>query len=286
MSGRKSPIIFDTSGLNALVDETESHLIQRALAIGFRVRLTETNVCEVAATKDSDRRMQLLKLCRHLIFAGESINPYNEILQLLSRAHAANRRMFDWRTVDVRSPELEEEIARPTFLGTQELADEVRRDNRLSNRQFQEMWQDARAKFSAELREQGPISVDKVFEALADVNSPMWRLAGSIYKTTTGIALEAAEARAFIEACPPAKAMLYANCVGQYQWGVKNTNETSLYRAGRLDVFAAAYLPYCERFVTRDLGQYEALKLVANRAGLATEVCTYADFRRGLLLAA
>jgi hypothetical protein len=58
------------------------------------------------------------------------------------------------------------------------------------------------------------------------------------------------------------------------------------YKAGRLDLFSAAYLPYCDRFVTDDAGQYKALRLVADEARLPTDVCTYTDFRRGLLLAA
>lgn len=286
MLQRRSCIIFDASGLNALADDPESRVIVSTLGIGFKVLLTETNICEVAATKDAERRMQLLNLCRYLIHDGEGINPFHEIVQLLARAHAANPLQFDWRAVDVRWPELEDEIARRRILGTQELADEVRIDNRLSNKEFQDMWQDARVKFEADLKGQGPISVDGVFEALADANSPLWRLAANIYARTTGIELTGAKAKTLAEACPPMRAILYANIVAQYQWGLKNTNGPSLLRAGRLDIFAATYLPYCDRFITKDPGQYHALRLVAEKASLMTEVCMYADFRRGFLIAA
>jgi hypothetical protein len=46
----------------------------------------------------------------------------------------------------------------------------------------------------------------------------------------------------------------------------------------------AAYLPYCETFVTRDSGQYAALNLAAERAGLSTKTLTYGDWRKQLLV--
>jgi len=79
---------------------------------------------------------------------------------------------------------------------------------------------------------------------------------------------------------------LLANCVGQYHWGLKDAMEEARYKAGMLDLFMATYLPYCDRFITNDRGQYNALMLVAERAGLATEVCLHADFRREFLIAA
>ena len=285
---RRSRIIFDTSGLNALADDPESQLIAKGLSVGFQVRVSETNICEVVATSKAERRLRLLDLCRHLIHAGEGINPYHEILQQLSRAHAANPSGFDWRRVDVRWPELEAEIARREFLEDAELADEVRTDNRSSNKQFLEMWRDARVKFEPVLRAEGAeaISVTAAFEVLEAEGGPLWRLAANIYKTTTGIELSETEAKSFVDACPPAKAMLLANCVGQYHWGLKDAMEDARYKAGRLDLFMATYLPYCDRFITKDPGQYNALGLVAERAGLATEVCMYADFRDGFLIAA
>jgi len=286
MSARRCTVIFDACGLNRLADGPEWKLIREALGSGVRVRLTETSICELAATGDEVRRCELLQLCRHLICTGDVLVPYHEILQRHCQTHAADHHIFDWRTVDVRCPELEEEIARPTFLGAQEFADEVRADNRLSNKDFQEMWRDARVEFGSELRELGPVPVEDLFKALDDTNDPLWRLAANIYQRTTGIETRGADAQKFVEACPPVKAMLFANCVGQYELGLDPINRMERYKAGRLDLFSAAYLPYCDRFVTDDAGQYKALRLVADEARLPTDVCTYTDFRRGLLLAA
>jgi hypothetical protein len=281
-----SAIIFDTSGLNALADDTESALIIKSLSIGCSVRLTETNICEVVGTSDRERRMKLLDLCKHLVHAGAAIVPYNEILRRMTRAHTANPSRFDWRLVDVRCPEIEEEIARQRFIGDADFSNDVKVDNRASNKEFEAMWREARAIFEPELKAgPEPISVTAVFEVLETEGSPLWQLAADIYKTTTGREINRSEAKAFADVCPPVKAMLFAGCVGQYHWGVKDAKEEARYKAGRLDLFSATYLSFCDRFITNDSGQYNALRLTAERAGLSAEVCMYEEFRRGFLIA-
>jgi hypothetical protein len=185
----------------------------------------------------------------------------------------------------VRWPELEEEIARRTFITNGELAKDVKADNRSSNKQFQEMWRDARANFQSELKAE-PVSVTAVFEALEKEGSPLWQLAADIYESAAGRELSRNEAKAYVNSCPPAKAMLFASCIGQYHWGLKSTQEEAQYKAGRLDLFSATYLPFCDRFITNDSGQCNALSLTAKRAESLTEVCMYEEFRRGFLIAA
>lgn len=282
-----SSIIFDTSGLNALADDPESCLIVKSLNVGFQMRLSETSVCEVMGTSKPERRMQLLDLCKSLIGTGEAIVPYHEIVQRMARAHAGNPKTFDWRQVDIRWPELEEELARRTFLGDEELAIGIRADNKALNKRFIEMWREAFTKFEPQLKADGePIPVATVFEGGEDEGGPLWQLAADIYEKATGRELSRSEAKAFAQACPPARAMLIAGCVGQYHWGLGDAKEDGRYKAGGLDLFSATYLPLCDRFITSDVGQYNALILTAKEAGLTTEVCMYAEFRRVLLIAA
>jgi hypothetical protein len=278
--------MFDTSGLNALADDPESRLIVKSMNLGFHVRLSETSVCEVVGTSKPQRRLQLLNLCTSLVRTGEAIVPYHEILKLMAREHAANAR-FDWLRVDVRWPELEDELARRTFLEDEELASGVKADNKALNKRFIEMWREALTRFEPQLKAEGePISVATVFETVKDEGSPLWQLAADIYKTATGRELSRSEAKAFVDVCPPAKAMLFAGCVGQYHWGIGDAKEDNRYKAGGLDLFSATYLPLCDRFITNDTGQYNAFVLTAQKAGLKTDVCMYAEFRRLLLIAA
>lgn len=275
--------MFDTSGLNALADDPETSIVTKALPIGFRVLLSETNICEITATKRGGRRLELLDLCRCLIHAGEGINPYHEILRDLARAHSANPARFEWHRVNIRWPEMEEEIARRKIIGEQALADEVREDNKTTNKRFTDMWRDARAEFESSLAGQ-EVNLETVFSALDPADGPLWRLAAAIYKSSTDKELSGQDAKSFVEACPPLKAILFAACVAQFQFGVKNTKDESLFKAGRLDILAAAYLPYCDRFITTDEGQCNALRLVSEKARISTEVSSYAEFRRGFLI--
>jgi hypothetical protein len=123
MMAPKPNIIFDTSALNALADDPEQRALVRGLNIGVRLRLSETNISEIVATGDPESRIRLLDLCKRLVHVGEAIKPYHWILEEMCREHAANPSHFDWRGVDIRFRELEEEIARRTFLGDPDLAD-------------------------------------------------------------------------------------------------------------------------------------------------------------------
>ena len=281
-----SSIIFDTSGLNALADDPESGLIVKSLNVGFQVRLSETSVCEVVGTSKRERRLQLLNLCTSLVGRGQAVVPYHDILHRMARAHAANPRAFDWRRVDLRWSELEDEIARRTFLEDDELSSGIKADNRALNQRFIETWREAFKNFESQLKAGEPIPIETVFEMLKDDGSPLWQLAADIYKSGTGRELTRSEAKAFAEACPPAMAMLVAGCVGQYHWGLGDAKEDGQYKAGGLDLFSATYLPLCDRFITNDVGQCKALSLTAQKACLTTEVCMYTDFRRRLLIAA
>jgi hypothetical protein len=156
------------------------------------------------------------------------------------------------------------------------------------NRRFEDMWREARAKFEpAFTRELGEApSVRDVLEAAQAEGGPLWSLASDIYKRPTGKDLTEGEVRSFLDRCPPIRAVFLSTCVAQYHWAIKDRREESRYKAGRLDLFMAAYLPYCDRFVTKDPGQYNALTLIAETIDVPTKVCAYSEFREAWLLAA
>jgi hypothetical protein len=49
-------------------------------------------------------------------------------------------------------------------------------------------------------------------------------------------------------------------------------------KAGRNDLMMAAYLPYCDRFLTQDYAQHRDLTAIASAANVQTEVTFFEQF--------
>src|SRR6201999_2670152 len=114
--------------LNSLVE---------ALKASFFVRLTGTNVSEIAATPDSKRRTSLLDLCRTL--ADDYLSPYHWITNNLIAAYKLDPVVFDWWNVPAESPELQEELMRiETFDDV--LAQAQRKDHKNLNQNFKRLF--------------------------------------------------------------------------------------------------------------------------------------------------
>jgi hypothetical protein len=283
MQGSRSELIFDNSGINGLADETDSNAIIRSLGIGFFVRITETSLSEMAATQSAERRLKLLSVAKHLNYNGEVIRPYNWILRELMKRHAANPARFDWKTLVIRGPELEDELVRGGMLGSDELAEETAKDFELRSDEFETVYKDAKPAFDKlfepEDAERPPI--DGLVEALK--SGAFWSLARGMYKRGCGVEIDEAGVKEFVEKCPPFNTALLGMSVAQFERLIRDVR-TESYKAGRIDLFSAVYLPFCDRLVTRDKGQYKALRFIAEAADLTTEVSHYKDFRKSFLI--
>jgi hypothetical protein len=71
--------------------------------------------------------------------------------------------------------------------------------------------------------------------------------------------------------------------IAHYQYALPRGSEKAEFAAGRNDLFMAVYLPYCNVFVTDDVGQQNALRAMAQEVGLGVKILNYPDFRAGLL---
>ena len=105
-------------------------------------------------------------------------------------------------------------------------------------------------------------------------------MASGLYSKPTGVNINEAAARDFVDACPPFRALHMALCVAQHQRSVQNPRQKS---TGVFDLYASVYLPYCEEFVTADPIQQGALLQVTSLGKLTAKTRSYADFRAALL---
>jgi len=105
-------IIFDTTVINRFADEREAaEPLIAGLNSGYAVRVTATNVEESVATPDSEKRHQLLEVCRQLIKGegGEIIRPFHWIIEELIEQFERTGRA-DWQNTRLRLPDYEREV--------------------------------------------------------------------------------------------------------------------------------------------------------------------------------
>jgi hypothetical protein len=285
MNTSKPILIADTSALNRLTDDPDSaHLVSGCKA-GFFIRLTADNLREIAAIQTGPRREQLLALLRQLLPAGEFALPYNWILEGHIRRFHENRNHYDWKAGLVRFPHAEMEVFYQEFLNDQVAREELQ-DARENEIAFKSMFGDVRPDFQALFEngeEERPASVKEFVDVLQVRGGAFWSYGQSLFTKITGVNVDEATIRDFIRRCPPFNAVLIALCTAQYERCIRNLSKGPSLRAGRLDMYVAAHLPYCNRFLTADIRQLNALREVATVGGFLTEVLHFDDLRDSMM---
>lgn len=280
-SGRKK-LIFDTSGINALADDPDYGALIRGLRISHLVRVTETTVSEIAANSDEARRIQLLGGLERLLKFGMCIFPFHVIIKEQAKAYLADRRGYKWRRVNVRFAEAEGEVVRQEVI--HEVSDETRTRLKQWEKDFRAIFLNAKASFQGlfDGRDGTRPSLKEVAARLLGEGGSHREIAIDLFERSTGMRLSQADVHDFTERCLPFKALLVALCFSQYDRCIRSERQPSLGRAGRLDIFSATYLPYCEVFVTNDDGQWKALRTVAEMIGQQIDILLYSDFKNKL----
>lgn len=273
-------LIFDTSAINALEADEESVAILRALEVAYRVGIPETTLSEVIADPEKAERKKLLEVFKWLLVSGNCIMPFQWIVEEQAKAYQRDPAGYDWKRLNVRFRQGEEEIARQEIIHS--LSAETRTNQREWEKQFQNIYRDAKGAFQA------------LFEADATKRPALWEvteklladggahltIGADLVERAAGVRPSERETKDFMERCPPFKALLMALCFAQYDRCIRSEREQSLGKAGRVDMLSAVYLPYCKIYVTNDEGQYKALNTVAELMGLEVSVLMYDDFKR------
>jgi hypothetical protein len=280
------PILtFDTSAVNWLADDPDSDALIAALRSGFHVRLAFTTIAEVAASKDTARRRQLLRVCNLLLLSGDCIDPVYEVLRKLV-ARFEEPGPFNWADVPMDIADARDLIARPENI-TEELAREEREESREFEKKFAKTYNDARPAFDRLVEsdpEKAPRSISELVAGLQRPAGGFWNAAQSLYNRVAKHPADEALVRMFTEACDPFRAMMIAIFAALYDRCLKPPNVSPPLRTGRTDTFMAIYLPYCHEFVTNDRAQLECFKQVAAIAGIEVIVRSYEDLRSTLPL--
>jgi hypothetical protein len=144
-------IIFDTSAHNRLAkDPGDRNHIFAGIKSKYFFRLAGLTYEEMVSTPDLTQRSAFLDDARRLKEGPwDCLNPVNEVLRLLIAAHAAEPETFNWLMIDVRSGELNHEIAVGTLTADDELAEQQRNAQKASLQEYKAMWVALRPKLDA-----------------------------------------------------------------------------------------------------------------------------------------
>lgn len=279
-TGRKK-LIFDTSAINALAADPDSDAIVRGLGLSYHVGITETVLEEVIADPDEAERRSLLKLLDRLLHPGNCVMPFQWIIEHQAKAYEQDKNGYEWRKLNVRFFEGEQEIFRQEII--HELSDESRASNKRWDKDFRAIFSTAKPAFQKlfEGGDERP-SLQAVTEHLMSGGGAYLTIGAGLMERATKTRPPESEVKDFIERCPPFKALLVALCFSQYDRCIRGENAPSLGKAGRYDMFSSVYLPYCGVFVTNDEGQWKALTAVAGLMGREMDILMYDDFKKKL----
>jgi hypothetical protein len=287
---QRSTLAFDTSAFNRFAKDADPEPFIAAILSAYTVRIPEMSVGEVMATRDPEIRRKLHEVCRRLLSVGTCLLPAHWIVDLHVKRFHEGGPSYDWRNVNVRAENIEEELRRGDLVHDAILVEEQAADLRRLQDEFEGF-------FNKSYRKTGnPSTFSEWLQASQATGGSFWNTARLLYEGAfgsssaidTGVVLASppddATLRIFLNVCPPVRAFVYALELTLYDRSVRPVEVGPAYKAGRNDQMMAVFLPYCDQFLTSDGGQEKSLREVASKAGLSTDVRSYDEFCGALML--
>jgi len=279
-------IIFDTSAINQLEKEGAAcEPLMRGLECGFEVVLTAMSADEIISCKTSEEREPLLSRFSRLLFSAKCIWAPYEILRLLVSEHFRDPSQFDWPKVDVRARSYESTTPVRDF--NDDLCVQQRKEQFALENQFEKMWKGLRPSLDevlAKAPSKRPTSYHEAVAIATRDNGTLWVLGRGLYKDVSGSEPSEVEIRAFMEVCPPFRAACYGFVMAWYNGSLRVQDGTPT--AKRNDLMMAAYLPYCDWFVTKDWAQRRELCEIGVEAKIDCRVASFEEFSRSFAVVA
>lgn len=232
---RKPIIIFDTSGINNLAAEKDLKALAAGLRAAYHIRLTGSNIEEIAATTKPEDREKLLNACQLLLSSGDCIDPFNWVIEKHVAAFDRYSKEYIWWRINVVNPEIAKEIVERTFFDD-ELAGQSRQMANESKQSFESIFCSMRAGFD-EIFAKGTERPSTFAEFVSRLQKPggaFWiGYAHMFYARNASAEPEESTLRDFANRCPPFLMMVMAAVKAQYERAIVK-NPKGRKRAGRL----------------------------------------------------
>lgn len=278
---------FDTSGINRLHDEPDRTAIVTGLVSTSVVRVTALNVIEVGGTADTERRESLLRLLGELAPGVRPLASPTVLLRILAKAHAeGNDRPIislpdeeNGIWAGLNSPEGHNENTRQAVLRwKQGLEGPFREAHETARPILREFFTP-----SGTSRPEAPSDVIRHYSNSEDF---LHEIVAPLYQNATGHQLARTALREFFSRIRSWPLYFSGWAYAIYERAIQDSGYGHRGKAGTIDLSCAVYLPFCDRFVTDDVAQRKALRLVNvhNSRMPKTHVLSYEAFRGSLLL--
>ena len=275
--------LLDTSGINRLHDDPDCDAIKKGLISANQVWISALNVAEVGQTSENSRRISLLQLLKVLTDGRRPLEFPTILIQRCIVAYSKKLPSIDI-SISGNSEDIWQVLIDPTLLDDAALI-KWSQPLRKFEKKFLATHRSARPHFQKLIgkREPFPKSAAELLKAYASNEAFLHDIVNPIYKNVVGADLPVSETMDLLRALPQLAGFLltwghsiYCRSIAQSGYGIRN--------AGNIDIWFGSYLAQVDRFVTNDLKQYQALRLVARMIAPKCEVLRYDSFRRRLII--
>jgi hypothetical protein len=287
------PVVsFDTSVHNRMFEDgaAKSDSVFAALNTGYFVRLTGLALEEMIATPDPSKRAELMACAGRLQHGpNDSLLTHNELLRLLVAAHKAAPDSFNWKSVNATTSEYARAYSNRDLIADDVLSAQQREDLKQRRKEFEAPFSALRPRLEEILERHGethPTTFREVLPRIQGDGGLVWGFGKGLYDYAAGTDASETTIRQFMGSCPPFRSVVYALLLVWYDRSLRDRHTAEKFRAGRLDLFMAIYLPYCDQFITTEIDgeQEKCLREIASAAEIKTEVRSYDDFCSSMLV--
>lgn len=277
--------LFDTSAVNQLHDDPDGSALLTGLIATNCVWVSALNVGEAGGTQDLTRRRSLLRLLKRMTGERRPLEVPTFLIRRSLAAYAKRAPYVDY-TVGPENAAMWQVLANPALLDDRARA---KLQSRLRNeeRGFENLHRRARPHFQQLFADGAPrpVSASALLRQYAADQRFLAEIVRPLYRGAVGSDLPAGEAISLLRAVPELASFLLAWGHAAYRRAMSGEGYGSG-NAGNIDLWFATYLPRVHRFITADLKQYQALRLIARFTAPQCRVLRYASLRKGLLIEA
>jgi len=276
--------IWETSAINQLADRRDSDALIAGMRIAHSHWIPFYVFVEIAATQPTERRRDLLSVCRILVGSSGRRLPWS----VVDWIRGAICLFEEFGEVDKEEilgyfPELDREISLGNVFDD-DLARVQKPESNQGLKSIEAFFSQMKVPYENYCRSRSsrPMTLDGfVAQCLTDdlIQQSIRDFCGKLLGHTVDLQYAGRFAAAF----PPIQALIYSYLVAHYcrNQPAKTRTQSSVKRAkpaGNFDLQAAAYLPVCDLFISSDWPQQKVLQEVAERCQTQGQVISFDDY--------